>query len=374
MHIAIDALGIHNFGGGRTATLNFLQGLCSIDQQNTYEIFMSQAESTIKNKFGNFHQVIIPFKNRMILRLWAQINFPIRLRKFDLVHYAKNLGVIGMNIPSVSTVYDVTTLIHPELFPKFDVWYWKTICKKTFMDSSRIIAISNSTACDLEMIYKIPRERISVIYPSVHPRFKPVSAPQVALIREKYNLPKKYLLHVGRIDIKKNLVSLVKAYDSAKKSKIPGFTEGLVLVGEVYKKGEDKALLPTIEELCLTKEVIFTGGIPDDELPAIMSGAYASISVSLHEGFGLAPIEAMACGTPVIAYKAGAVQEAAGDAALILDKFDPESISKAILQLFIDTELREELSKNGLIRAQQFQSEQNSFLHLQLYKDVVNEN
>jgi glycosyltransferase involved in cell wall biosynthesis len=374
MRIAIDALGIHSYGGGRTATLTLLEGLFSLDYQNHYSIYLSQVEPTLKTQTGNVHQFVIPFKNRFLLRLWAQIALPFQLRNFDLVHFAKNLGVFGLKIPSVVTIYDMTTLIHPELFPRLDVWYWKTVEKKTLYNASRVIAISETTAHDLVQFYTFPKDRIKVIYPSIDPRFKPASLVDIARVREKYHFPENYIIHVGRIDLKKKLTLLVEAYSLAKKIFGPSFTDKLVMVGEVYPKSQDKTLLPTIERLGMVSDVFFTGRVPDEDLPAVITGARVAVSASVHEGFGLAAVEALACGTPLIAYRAGALQEAVGEAALLVDRLDQESLANALIKIIKEPDLRIDLSQKGLLRAQRYQRERNARQTLQLYEEIVHEN
>jgi len=374
MRIAIDALGIHSFGGGRTATMTLLKGLFAVDDRNEYYVFLSQAEPSIKNRKGNIRQIIFPSKNRFLIRLWAQLTLPSKLKNFDLVHFAKNLGVFGLKIPSVVTIYDLTTLIHPELFPKFDVWYWKNIEKRYLNNASKVIAISETTADDLKRHYNLPADRIKVIYPSIDPCFYPIPPSDIARIREKYHLPEGYILHVGRIDLKKKLPLLVEAYAIVKEKYGPSFTDRLVFVGEIYLKSKDETLFPTIKRLGLTKDVIFAGGIPDDDLPAIMTGAKVFVSASVHEGFGLAPIEAMACGTPVIAYPAGALREALGNAALYVGTLDQERMANAIIKLYKEPDLRTDMSLKGLLRAQMYQSERNSHQTLQLYEEIVHEN
>jgi len=374
MRIVIDALGIHNFGGGRSAILTLLEGLFALDHENRYYVYLNQAEPSFEIHKNNVCQIVSPFMNRFLTRIWAQILFPIKLKDVDLVHFTKNLGIFGLNIPSVVTIHDLTTLLHPELFPRFDVWYWKTIEKRTINNASRVIAVSQTTANDVSKYYKLPTERIKVIHNSIAPRFKPASLIEIAHVREKYQLPENYILHVGRIDLKKKLTLLVEAFALAKKIGGSGFTNCLVLVGEVYPKSQDETLLPTIERLGLMKEVIFTGGIPNDDLPAIMTGAKVAVSASVHEGFGLAPVEAMACGTPVIAYQAGALQEVLGDAAILLNTLDKESIANAILQLIQEPDLHIKLCQKGKIQAKQYQSEQNARQTLQLYEEIVHEN
>lgn len=129
--IAIEALGIHDFGGGRTATLMLLEALFAIDTENQYLVILSQYEPSLASVSGNVRQWIAPFKNRFMLRIWAQLLIPFVTRRYDLVHFAKNLGVFGLTSPNIVTIYDMTTLVHPELFPYFDVWYWQHIQKRT---------------------------------------------------------------------------------------------------------------------------------------------------------------------------------------------------------------------------------------------------
>ena len=290
------------------------------------------------------------------------------------MHFAKNLGVFGLNPPSIVTIYDVTTLIHPELFPKFDVWYWKVVEKVTLHKAARVIAISNTTAQDLQRLYDLPPDKIKIIYPSIDSRFKPASPSEINHAREKYHLPASYILHVGRIDLKKKLTLLVESYAQAKKCSESCSLDRLVLVGEVYPKSQDDALEPTIERLGLSEDVMFLGRVPDTDLPAIITGAKVAVSASVHEGFGLAAMEALACGTPLIAYRAGALQEAVGDAAFLLDHLDQDSLADALIKISDDPDLRKELIRKGLIQAQRYQPERNAQQTLELYEEIVYEN
>ena len=373
MRIAIDALGIQNYGGGRSAILTLLEGMVTQGHKNQYCVYLNRAEPILLNK-DNVRQVVSPFMNRFLTRIWAQIYIPFQCRHFDLIHFTKNLGIFGLNIPSVVTIHDLTTLFHPELFPRFDVWYWKTIETRTLKEASRVIAVSQTTADDLYTCYNLSSDKVRVINNSIAPRFKPSSEQDLTSIREKYHLPENYILHVGRIDLKKKLTLLVEAYALAKKIYGSGFTDSLVLVGEVYQKSQDQSLLPTIERLGLSKEVIFTGGVPDVDLPSIYTGANVTVSASIHEGFGLSAVESLACGTPLIAYRAGALQEIVGDAALLLDTLDNESIANALIQVIKGPELRRDLIKKGIIRAQRYQSKQNARETLQLYEEILKEN
>lgn len=369
MKIAIDALGIHYFGGGRTATLNLFETLFAIDSQNEYLVFLSQYEPSLNTQAGNITQRIAPVKNRFLVRIWAQLFMPRAVQGYDLVHFSKNLGIFGTSIPAVITMYDLTTLIHPELFPWFDVWYWRIIQKQTMLKAKMIIAISENTADDIIRFYQVPRERIRVIYPAYANHFKPASKEEIAFIRDRYRIPEVYILHVGRIDRKKNLTVLVRAFAEFRKQ--TRFKGKLVLVGEEYMKIRDTNLHPTIEQLELKDEVIFTGRVPDCDVPALYSGALVTVSTSLHEGFGLAHVEAMACGSPLIASSAGAGKEVLDDAAIFIETIDTKSIVEALIRVVEDPTLRQEIQERGLARSGHFRGENSARQTLRLYEELV---
>lgn len=371
MKIAIEALGIHVFGGGRTATLTLLEGLLALDEKNQYRIFLTQSEPTLSNTAGNVKQVIAPFKNRFLQRLWAQAVLPWAVQDCHLLHYAKNLGVFCTRKPEVVTMYDMTTLVHPELFPWMDVWYWRHVQKLTLHKAARIISISETTAHDIARFYALHPEKIRVIYPSIDPRFQPATSDEIERVRKIYGLPDTFVLHVGRIDRKKNLTLLVEALAQARQLIGPGFADHLVLVGDMAKKSQDEDLLPFITSLGLKEYVVFTGCIPDTDLPAVYSAARLAVSASLHEGFGLSAMEALGCGVPLLAYQAAALQEAVGDAAVVLDTLNCGIWAETLARLLSEDDFRQQLSEKGLARAQLFQRERNARETLKLYQEVA---
>jgi glycosyltransferase involved in cell wall biosynthesis len=371
MKIAIDALGIHDYGGGRTATMNLLESLIDLDRENNYRVYLSKSEPTLAQKNGNIEQVIAPFRNRFLMRMWAQSILPFHVKDFDLVHFAKNLCVYGVPIPYVVTMYDMTTLVHAELFPWTDVWYWKNIEKSHLQQAAQVISISENTKKELMEYYNLQPEKIRVIYPSIDPRFRVVSEEETQNVREKYNLPDSYVLHVGRIDRKKNLTLLVEAFARAR-AELNGQLElKLVLVGHVYYKSQDNELLPMIDQLGLSSDVLFTGRLPDEDLPAVYSGSCATVFPSLHEGFGLVAVEALACGAPLITHRAGAVLEVVGDAAYMIDQVDVEHLSSAIVDIGNNPKLRGELRQRGVERAKRYHRIKNGLETLKLYSEVV---
>ncbi len=369
MKIAIDALGIHSYGGGRTATLGLLEALFDIDRQNEYLVALTKPEPSLQLSSSHVQQWIAPLKNRLLLRLWAQLAFPRRFNHFDIVHFIKNLSVFGLKSKTVVTVYDLTTLVHPELFPKVDVLYWQTIEKFSLQQADKIIAISQNTAQDIQHFYKVPNEKIRVIFPAHATHFRVPTQEEVAQARRKYNLPDNFIVHVGRIDRKKNLGLLIRAFSILRQRQ--DFEGNLVFVGEEYRKSPDASIYPLIQELNLEPYVQFTGTIPDDDLAAVYGAALTAVFCSLHEGFGIVALEAMACGTPLVVTPAGAVMEVVGDAAKIVPSDNPEILANTLRDILHSASLRDEMHSLGIQKAAQFSWRETARQTLQLYEELV---
>jgi glycosyltransferase involved in cell wall biosynthesis len=281
----------------------------------------------------------------------------------------KNLSVFGIQKPIVVTIYDMTTLLHPNLFPVLDVWYWQYIQRRMLRQASRVIAISKQTARDLKSFYDLPTNRIQVITPSCAPHFCPATLGKVKSVRKRYELPEYYILHVGRIDPKKNIPLLIEAF--ARFRQQTGFSGALVLVGEQYKKRPDRSIYDVISSLNLDDVVLLLGAVADDDLPAIYTGATISVFPSVHEGFGLVALEALACGAPLIVNKAGAVTDVVGNAALVMPSSTSESLASLLTELWNDSEKRAFLRTSGLQRAKVFSWSESARQTLAVYKEVA---
>ncbi|NLV73453.1 MAG: glycosyltransferase family 4 protein [Chloroflexi bacterium] len=369
MKIAIDAVGIDATGGGRSATLNLLERLVELGAEHQYLIILSVPEPSLQA--SNVKQLIAPTKGRMQVRLWAQItwrNLFIR-EKVDLVHHIKCQALWGSPCPSIVTVYDLTVLAHPEFFPRVDVLYWQSYQRLVLPRADHVIAISHMTARDLRHFYGIPEKKLSVIYPRISSAFRPPDAEAIARVRSKYQLPEHYLLHVGSISPKKNLAVLVQAYRELKSS--GRYAGDLVLVGRNYSSSAD----PALAELLAGANDIpvhMTGAVPQEDLSAIMGAADCFVFPSLHEGFGMVSVEAMACGTPVVAAHGDAIAEATGDAGVLVDDpTNPEAFATAVYQITSNPTYRQILIGRGLDQAKRYNTDQPVYETLGLYERLV---
>jgi glycosyltransferase involved in cell wall biosynthesis len=368
MKIAIDALGITAPGGGRSATLNLLEALFRLDRENEYLLFVDENEPTLAAP--NVRQRVVGRKGRFAARVWAQGVLPVILRQENvaLVHYIKNLGAFFTPGKTVVTVYDLSILTCPQVYPVSDRLYWRWIEPLTLRQADRIIAISEDTAREVVEFYGTPRERITVIYPGYHPRFQPIPAAQAAEVRRKYGLPDTFVLHVGSISRKKNLLPLAKA---AARLRGAGQAAKLVLVGREYSKACDDELLDYLKAEESANCVVWLGAVADDDLPAIYTCATVLAFPSLQEGFGLVPLEAMACGLPVVTSGAGAVGEVVGEAGLVVESAGDELAWVAALQQVLgDADLRSRMRSLGLARAQRFSNDESARQLLQVYRAV----
>lgn len=372
MRLAIEALGINRPGGGRVATLNLLKPLLKLDQQNEYLIYLTAPEPELAGLHPRARQRIIPIGNRFLARLYAQALLPLEIRRkrIDLIHFVKNQIVSGTGARTVATVYDLTTLRHPKVYPAVDVWYWRTVLPRQFKRMNKLIALSESTASDLVSYYRLPRDRIAVIYPGYDSAYRIAAAQEIQAARQRYGLRDDYFIHVGNFSLKKNLAMLLESFLMFRQRS--GFRGKMVFVGANYPKGRDERFARMLSRDDVRDAVVHTSHVPQETLMALYSGALAFLFPSLHEGFGLAALEAMACGAPIVVHAAGAVQELVGDAGIVMQSAtDTHAWSQAVERVAASPALRDRLRQAGLERAGLFTAEMTARRTLNLYRQVT---
>jgi glycosyltransferase involved in cell wall biosynthesis len=210
--------------------------------------------------------------------------------------------------------------------------------------AARIIAVSQATRDDLVRHYRVPAGKIAVVHHGVEPRFRPTPDPAAPA---RYGLPARYLLYLGTLQPRKNLERLLQAYAG-----LPGEAPPLVLAGA--RGWYFTRIAAAIAALGLAGRVLLPGYIADDDVPALLTAATALVYPSLYEGFGLPALEAMACGTPVIAANSSSLPEVVGTAGLLVDQLQVDEIAAAMQRLLADEALRGTLSRQGRERAALF--------------------
>jgi glycosyltransferase involved in cell wall biosynthesis len=305
--------------------------------------------------------------NRFERILFENFSLPAYFRRnnFNLYHSPNYVLPYLANIPSVLTIHDLLTLDRPELCQTESALYFKFFLPPSVKKAIRIIAVSNTVKKDILNHFNLPEDKIEVIYHGVNSIFKKSTD---GAILEKYHLPEKYILFVGNLEPKKNLERLIRAFDLLKRN--TDIPHKLVIVG---KKGwKYQSVFDTVAGLKINSEVIFTGYVPLEDLPVIHSMAGLFVFPSLYEGFGIPPLEAMACGAPVLVSDKGALPEITGGTCLQVDPFDMNRIAQGMHQLLTDTHLRNKSVRSGREWVSRFTWENAAKETLKVYEQAIN--
>jgi glycosyltransferase involved in cell wall biosynthesis len=276
-----------------------------------------------------------------------------------------------LSCPSIATVHDLIPLVlrGTYLGPKSFMWMQshRAACRR----ASAVVAVSDATRDDLERIWKIPRRKIEVVPEGVSPVYRPVEDRQaIDEVLARYGIAQPYFLYLGGFDPRKNIGNMLLGFKRFLRSG-EGTAAGttMVLCGDTG--GFERYLAEAIEELGLRGRVLLAGFADDDDLPALYSGALALVFVSTYEGFGLPLLEAMACGTPVLASDVSSIPGVVGDAALLVDPLDPSAIAAGLCSLALDTDTISGLVSAGLERSSSFTWERAAARVVELYKRVL---
>ncbi|MFP4346152.1 MAG: glycosyltransferase family 4 protein [Anaerolineales bacterium] len=312
------------------------------------------------------HTVTLGYKPWRML-VWAgqlaRASFRRLVPGATLFHATEHLLMPLPGIPTVLTVHDLIFRHLPEHHKRLNRWYLNVTMPLYCRRADHIIAVSEATRRDLMAAYNLPREKISVIHEAADPRFVPQPEKGVAAVRAHYGLPEEFLLYVGTIEPRKNLLRLLHIWEGLYAA---GEAPPLVIVGKRGWLSDD--FFAALETSPASEAVILTGYVLDMDLPAIYAAATAFVFPSLYEGFGLPPLEAMACGTPVACGDGSSLPEVVGDAALLFDPTDEEALEEVLCRLLSDAELREDLRERGLRRAAQFSWERTARETLAVYE------
>jgi glycosyltransferase involved in cell wall biosynthesis len=279
--------------------------------------------------------------------LWHQIYLPQILKKnrIDLYYSPTHDGMLNPVCHQVTTIYDLIPLHYPEDSPRFK-YYYRYVVPRLIKSSSCAIAGSISTKNDIERLFSI-NNNVRVIYPGYNKlAFKLQDENIIEKIKNQYHI-KDYLLCAGEIRPYKNIKRLIEAFSLLKDASLQ-----LVIVGRITKLSQD--IGPFVMNSCKKDNIKLLGYVPDHDLAALYAGAKAFVFPSLYEGFGLPPLEAMACGCPVVVSSTSSLPEVCGDAGLYFDPYQPESIASAISNLLDNSALRADMSAKGLVQASKF--------------------
>lgn len=299
---------------------------------------------------------------------WQQVEIPRRARAAhaDLLHVPGFDAPWRKPCPVVLTVHDLIGMLFPQNLPPVARFYWSRWLPWSVRWADRIIADSEHTRRDIVRLMHISPERIVVIPLGVNRVYRPIEDRTLLDgLRQKYALPSEVILYLGTLEPRKGLDTLVAAYATLV-TKIP---HALVIAG---KRGwYTEALFQQVRQLGLETRVHFTDYIPDADMPGLFNLADVFVFPSRYEGFGLPPLEAMACGTPVIVSKASSLPEVVGEAGLQVPPDDSPVLAQAIQRLTTNATLRARLRTAGLARAASFTWEETARRTVQVYEELA---
>ncbi|MBV7333098.1 glycosyltransferase family 4 protein [Chloroflexi bacterium TSY] len=372
----------HQPAGISNYTLNLLQAFADLQsvQSNHVQkdgldisdleflVFQHRRHSAPLIDSPNFRRVTVYSPTHTKLE---QLSLPLELLRFslDLLHSTDFIPPLYALVPAVITVHDLAFLHWPHFLTEDSAAYYGQI-DRAVTRARHIIVPSESTKQDLIAQLGVPDSRISVIYEAANPRYKPLPLELTRReITSKYKIPQKYILFVGTIEPKKNVDGLVKAFHYMR-NKYRIDDVHLVIAGGYGWLYEETMRI--VDELDLSKSTHLLGRVSDEDIWKLYVGAHCHVHAAHYEGFGLPPLEAMACGTPTIVSNVSSLPEVVGDAALLVDPNDWEEIAVAMHRLLTDQELHRELREKGLQRATCFSWRKAAIQTLSVYRHVLN--
>jgi glycosyltransferase involved in cell wall biosynthesis len=378
MRIAVDGRTIvaQRTGVGAYAE-RLMRALLRIDETNEYTVFLVEPNDQLRAP--NLRVEMITGYDRAVRnRWWENVLLPryLRRQRIDLFFspaYALPIkrtrqGAGGQVVRYVTTIHDLVAFTHPHSFTaKMRLWQ-RVFVHNAARVADRIICVSEATKDDLLAHASVQPERVSVVPNAVDETFRPIYDENLlGRVRQRYDLPARFILFVGTLEPRKNVVALARSYAT-----LPGNlrdTFSLVLAGGAG--WYHRTIVDDIRRLAMGDRVRFIGFVEHQDLPALYNLSDLFVYPSLYEGFGYPPLEAMACGVPVITSDRSSMPEVAGAAALLVNPHDVGAIAQGMHRLLVNDVLRKEYRAKGIARAAQFNWQRNARETLAVLEDAV---
>ncbi len=358
MHIAINAhLLAHTRSFRRAGVSHYIEQLLHhlalVDQHNCYTIHTTHGLDAqalgLPPRFA-VHASRLPTINPRIRIPWEQVLAPLLLRwhQADLFHGTLNVIPFACPVPGVVTIHDLAFIRFPQTFRAYNRTYLDFATRVSVRRAVRILAVSEHTRQEVVGLLGVPAERVVVTPNAARDHFRPPDPPTLAAFRARHSLPERFILYVGTLEPRKNLTTLLEAYSQVvRHDPVP------LLIGG-GKGWMYQPVFERLEALGLRDRVHFVGYIDEQDLPLWYAAARMFVFPSLYEGFGMPPLEAMACGTPVVTSNTSSLPEVVGEAGLMVAPTDADAMAGAMLRLLHDDGLHRHLREQGLRRARHF--------------------
>ncbi len=362
-------------------TLALLKELFVRDKENEYVLFFN-AWRDVKVDFSwirDYPQVtlkVFRFPNKLLnLTLWY-FGFPKldRLIGGVDIFFLPNLNFVAVSRETrlVVTAHDLSFELYPELFSwKQRFWHFLVNFRGLIRRADKVIAVSQSTKDDLMAQYGLFEKKVAVIYSGIDTRFRRIDRndPELIRVKEKYHLPYRFILFLGTLEPRKNIQALIRSYEGLQRVGGHCYEKyDLVLAGTRGWKCD--AVFSSCQASLYQKKILFPGFIADEDKVALYNLASVFVYPSLYEGFGFPPLEALACGVPVITSHASALSEIVGDAGVMIDPYQPDELLQALQIVLGNQSFNQQLEQAGLKRAQLFSWEKSASQTLALFRSL----
>jgi glycosyltransferase involved in cell wall biosynthesis len=371
MKVGIDA---HTLGsrssGNESYCLQLLQGLAKVDSgSDRYIIYFTRAHGLPKISTAEH----FTFKQIRPVNPFVRIpfSFPIEFQRENLdVFHAQYILPPFCKCKSVVSMHDIIFERFPEFFPRLETFRSKLLMRWSAKRADHVITLSEYSKAEIVNTYHIDPEKISVIYEAPRAEFQPLNKEKCQeQIAKKHDVRSPFILYVGRLQARKNVLRIVEAYATLAAK---GVSEKLVIVGKQDWRAEE--VTARVAQLNLSGKVIFTGYVEGGDLPIFYNAAELFVFPSICEGFGIPVLEAMACGVPVVTSYGSSLQEVAGGAAILVHPESVDSIAEALDQVLSNEGLKQVLRERGLKRASEFSGASKAAQTKSVYQKVFSKN
>jgi glycosyltransferase involved in cell wall biosynthesis len=371
LRIVLDARRVADFGIG-TYIRNLVRSLARLDSTNQYTLITpAPAMPEFADLPANFETAVY---ERQSKAGFAQFRFTLFLRRFsaDLFHIPLNAVPLWMPKPYLVTIHDMSTLLFANqkgYRSNLRLFY----LRRGLARADQVLAVSSATRRDVESVLRIPASRIQVAYNAPDPAFQQCCLPaEIQRVLDRYRIHYPFLLYVGRTNPQKNIPRLVEAFAVLRgelREHVRYKDLRLIIIGDEIAR--HPALRHAVIQSRVEDSVRFLGFVPIETLRAFYQAASAFVFPSLYEGFGLPPLEAMACGTPVVCSHVSSLPEVVGDAALIVNPENVFDIARGMREVLLNDALRSELIERGVQQVRQFSWERTAAQVLRTYEEIT---
>jgi glycosyltransferase involved in cell wall biosynthesis len=370
VRIAIDARKLRDYGIG-TYIRNLVRHLARIDRSTEYVLIVQPADIEIPSELGDNFRAVPDWSRSYSVREQLTVPLDLRREKIDLFHAPHYVLPPLTPCKSVVTIHDCIHLRFPQYLPnRLAYVYARSSMWVATHRAARVMTVSETSKRDILRYFHVPDSKIDVIYNAIDERLlQPPAEEEIAQVQERYQLNDPFVLYAGNIKPHKNLERLIEAFNVVRRGALENVK--LLIIGDEISKYA--ALRRAVQRHKLHKHVRFFGFVTDKTLASLYRLASVFVFPSLYEGFGLPPLEAMAAGTPVITSNVSSLPEVVGDAALLIDPYEPDEIAAAMRRVLTEPGLRDDLRARGLARVQQFSWDRSIHRVREIYGEVLNE-